>query len=76
VAKSGILLWRKWDYLNRNLNVAGAKKNPRQLRRCPGRLACLALRDRFLGGLPRGRIGEPNDIKGLPCCWRRMRQAG
>jgi NAD(P)-dependent dehydrogenase (short-subunit alcohol dehydrogenase family) len=24
-----------------------------------------ALRDRFLSGLPRGRMGEPNDIKGL-----------
>jgi NAD(P)-dependent dehydrogenase (short-subunit alcohol dehydrogenase family) len=24
-----------------------------------------ALRDRFLSGLPRGRMGEPDDIKGL-----------
>jgi NAD(P)-dependent dehydrogenase (short-subunit alcohol dehydrogenase family) len=23
------------------------------------------LRDHFMGGLPRGRIGEPDDIKGL-----------
>jgi NAD(P)-dependent dehydrogenase (short-subunit alcohol dehydrogenase family) len=35
-----------------------------------------SLREKFLSGIPVGRLGQPDDIRGGQCSWPRMHRPG